>query len=201
MGALSAAYCHIKRDFLKSGLYYFYRLPGGIGGMGLCVYLLYLLAYLAVIYLNLFHLFPQYLLKRRYLAYLSLLSAAMIAALVMQMVTEYTVFSNWPELQVRKYYFSLPMIMDYISSFLLTTLCMIGGAVTLLLKEWMVDHQRVSQNGKSPCAVGSGAVEGTGESRTPFQDTASCGTTHAGRSGNSLEDIDEIKPVAPLSTL
>lgn len=39
MGALSAAYCHIKCDFLKSGLYYFYRLPGGIGGMGLCVYL------------------------------------------------------------------------------------------------------------------------------------------------------------------
>lgn len=120
-----------------------------LGGWVYVFTFLYLLAYLAVIYLNLFHLFPQYLLKRRYLVYLSLLSAAMIAALVMQMVTEYTVFSNWPELQVRKYYFSLPMIMDYISSFLLTTLCMIGGAVTLLLKEWMVDHQRVSQMEKA----------------------------------------------------
>ena len=36
----------------------------------------YLLTYVAVIYLNLFQLFPKYLLKRHYLTYLSLLSSS-----------------------------------------------------------------------------------------------------------------------------
>ena len=39
----------------------------------------------------------------------------------------------------------LRSLMDYISSFMLSTLCMIGGTMTVLLKEWMIDHQRVSQ--------------------------------------------------------
>lgn len=39
--------------------------------------------------------------------------------------------------------------MDYISSFMLSTLCMIGGTMTVLLKEWMIEHQRVSQMEKA----------------------------------------------------
>lgn len=106
---------------------------------------LYLLTYMAVVYLNLSILFPRYLLKRRYMAYLSLLSVAMVVALLIQMTVEYLAYSYWPELYARGPYFSVPMVMDYISSFMLSTLCMIGGTMTVLLKEWMIEHQRVSQ--------------------------------------------------------
>lgn len=110
---------------------------------------LYLLTYMAVVYLNLSILFPRYLLKRRYMAYLSLLSVAMVVALLIQMTVEYLAYSYWPELYARGPYFSVPMVMDYISSFMLSTLCMIGGTMTVLLKEWMIEHQRVSQMEKA----------------------------------------------------
>lgn len=113
-----------------------------LGGWMYVFTFLYLLTYIGVVCVNLFWLFPNYLLKRRYFAYLLLLSAAMIIALLLQMITEYTAYSCFG---IRKTYFSFPLLMDYISSFMLSTLCMIGGTVTVLLKEWMMEHQRVSQ--------------------------------------------------------
>ena len=116
-----------------------------LGGWIYTFTFLYLLTYIGVIYLNLFWLFPKFLLKRRYLSYISLLSVAMMLALAIQMATEYVSYSCWPEFYERASYFSIPIVMDYISSFMLSTLCMIGGTMTVLLKEWMIDHQRVSQ--------------------------------------------------------
>lgn len=120
-----------------------------LGGWIYVYSFIFLLSYIAVVYLNLFYFFPKYLLKRRYLIYLSLLSAAMIVALIIQFATELLTYTYWPELQTRQYYFSTQMVMDYISSFMLSTLCMIGGTMTVLLKEWMIDHQRVSQMEKA----------------------------------------------------
>lgn len=110
---------------------------------------LYLLVYIVVICLNLFWLFPKYLLKKRYLTYISLLFGLMIVTLLIQMGTEYFAYSHWPALQEDGPYFSLRMLMDYISSLMLTTLCMIGGTMTVLLKEWMIENQRVSQMEKA----------------------------------------------------
>ena len=104
--------------------------------LGVWIYVftfIYMLTYVGVICLNLFWLFPKYLLKRHYMTYLSVLSVAMVIAL----------------LHARGSYFSVPMLMDYISSFMLSTLCMIGGTMTLLLKEWMIENQRVSQMEKA----------------------------------------------------
>ena len=56
----------------------------------------------------------------------------MVIALLIQMVIEYLAYSHWPQLHARGSYFSVPMLMDYISSFMLSTLCMIGGTMTLL---------------------------------------------------------------------
>lgn len=120
-----------------------------LGGWIYAFTFLYLLTYIGVVYLNLFWLFPKFLLKRRYLSYMFLLSVAMMIALAIQMATEYISYSCWPELYERASYFSIPMVMDYISSFMLSTLCMIGGTMTVLLKEWMIDHQRVSQMEKA----------------------------------------------------
>ncbi len=123
------------RDILKGWIY--------------ALTLLYLFTYIAVLCLNLFWLFPKYLLKKRYLTYLLLLSASMIAALLIQAAVEYAAYSHWLLLRAQGNYFSVSMVMDYISSFLLSTLCMIGGTVTLLLKAWMIDYQRVSQMEKA----------------------------------------------------
>lgn len=120
-----------------------------LGGWIYVFSFIFLLSYIAVVYLNLFRLFPKYLLKRRYLTYLSLLSAAMLVALLIQLVTEYLTYAFWSELEMRQYYFSTQLVMDYISSFMLSTLCMIGGTMTVLLKEWMIDYQRVSQMEKA----------------------------------------------------
>lgn len=110
---------------------------------------IYLLTYMVVVYLNLFHLFPKYLLKKSYMTYLSLLSVAMVVALLIQIGIEYIAYSCWPELHANGSYFSMQVVVDYISSFTLSTLCMIGGTMTVLLKEWMIEQQRVSQMEKA----------------------------------------------------
>ncbi len=75
----------------------------------------------------------------------------------------------------RASYFSIPIVMDYISSFMLSTLCMIGGTMTVLLKEWMIDHQRVSQMEKGSRTFGSGTAKRTSQPRTSFQNITSFG--------------------------
>lgn len=121
-------------------------LLGGWLGVFTC---LYLLCYTTVVCLNIFWLFPKYLLQRRYLTYLSLLFAALVVVLLIQLSVEYVAYVHWPELQERGPYFSTGMVMDYISSLLLTTLCMMGGTLTVVLKEWMIDNQRVAQMEKA----------------------------------------------------
>lgn len=37
------------------------------------------------------------------------------------------------------------MLIDYISALLMTTLCMVGGSMTVLLKLWIVNNQRIAQ--------------------------------------------------------
>lgn len=116
-----------------------------LGGWIHALVLLHLSTYAAVIYLNLFRLFPKYLLKGHYLAYLSLLSAAMLAALSVQMAAECAVYSYGAEWHAHGPCWSVQTVMDYISSFMLSLLCMIGVTMTVLLKEWMVNNRRVAQ--------------------------------------------------------
>ena len=116
-----------------------------LGGWIYVFTLFYLFTYIVIVFLNLFWLVPKYLLKRRYLTYLSILSAAMLVALSIQMVLEYNTFVHVLEVYTKGVYYKTSTIIDYISSFILSTLCMIGGTMTVLLKEWMIDHQRVSQ--------------------------------------------------------
>lgn len=76
--------------------------------LGVWIYVftfIYMLTYVGVICLNLFWLFPKYLLKRHYMTYLSVLSVAMVIALLIQMVIEYLAYSHWPQLHARGSYF------------------------------------------------------------------------------------------------
>ncbi len=194
--------CHGAGHYLfQSGVHHFYGLPGYIGGWIYVFTFIYLLTYVGVICLNLFWLFSRYLLKRHYMVYLSLLSVAMIVALLIQMIIEYLAYSYWPQLHARGSYFSVPMLMDYISSFMLSTLCMIGGTMTVLLKEWMIENRRVSQMEK---AHALSEVEQLKEQVSPellFKTLHHSGELTLTEPEKASEDVDEIEPVTTLSVI
>lgn len=200
MGALSGAYYGVGYHIIQSGFIIFLDYRDILGGWIYTFTFLYLLTYIGVIYLNLFWLFPKFLLKRRYLTYISLLSVAMMLALAIQMATEYVSYSCWPEFYERASYFSIPIVMDYISSFMLSTLCMIGGTMTVLLKEWMIDHQRVSQMEKVHVLS---EVEQLKNKSAPnfFSKHCIIRGTDIERTGKSFEDADEIKSTTSLSAI
>lgn len=95
--------CHgVGYYLLQSGLHHFYGLSGIYWAVWIYVFtFIYMLTYVGVICLNLFWLFPKYLLKRHYMTYLSVLSVAMVIALLIQMVIEYLAYSHWPQLHAR----------------------------------------------------------------------------------------------------
>lgn len=101
--------------------------------------------YAAVVYFNLRYLLPRYLLHKRYLAYVLLLSAAMGTALMAQIAQEYLVHSLLGIVRLQDPAMSVGGAVDFVSSFLLDMICMIGGTMTVLLKLWMVDNRRVMQ--------------------------------------------------------
>ena len=131
MGALSGAYYGVGYHIIQSGFYYIPRLSGYIGRMDLYI-----------------HFLISTDLYRSYLSESFLALSKVFAEKTLSKLHILTFSSNdacWPEFYERASYFSIPIVMDYISSFMLSTLCMIGGTMTVLLKEWMIDHQRVSQ--------------------------------------------------------
>lgn len=116
-----------------------------LGGWIYWIVLFVLLTYAGVVYFNLYYLLPKYLLSKKYFSYIVLLSATMIAALLTQMMQEYVITIALSAIRMYSDFFSFTMFMDYISSFLLDMLCMMGATVTVLLKFWMIDNQRVTQ--------------------------------------------------------
>lgn len=118
-----------------------------VGRLGAWVYLFVafnMATYAFVVYLNLRCLLPAYLLNKRYLSYTVFLSLAMVVALLLQMLQEYAVDIFLSHPLPRGSFFNVAVMMDYLSSFMLTLLCIIGSSVTVLLRLWMVDNQRVA---------------------------------------------------------
>lgn len=101
--------------------------------------------YASVVYFNLRYLLPRYLLQKRYMYYLLFLTVAMNMALILQVIQEYIVYQLLGIIRMQGFFSSMRGLMDYVSSFLLDMLCMVGGAMTVMLKLWMVDNQRVKQ--------------------------------------------------------
>ena len=142
--------CHgVGHYLLQSGVHHFYGLSGYIGRMDLCVHV-YIYAHIRRCYLpESFLVIPEIFIEKALYG----LSVSAVCGdghcAADTVVIEYLAYSHWPQLHARGSYFSVPMLMDYISSFMLSTLCMIGGTMTLLLKEWMIENQRVSQMEKA----------------------------------------------------
>lgn len=118
------------------------------GILGRWIYLLIafnLLTFIVAIFFNLYSLIPRFLVQRRYLAYFLTLGVAMLLVLVMLILQEYTVYDIWPEACIRGQFWSTSVLLNCLSSLLMNTLAVVGLSMTILLKLWMVDNQRVMQ--------------------------------------------------------
>lgn len=101
------------------------------------------MTYVIVCYFNLRVLLPRYLLKRRYVKYMLYLSATILLLVIIQTTEERTVLLH---LNMLDEFYTFPrMLITILSSFALLLLCISGGAMTVLLKRWMTDHQKVNQ--------------------------------------------------------
>lgn len=99
--------------------------------------------YLFVCYLNFRVLIPRYLLKKRYIRYTVYIVATVFLLVIAQTMEERTVlihcgrldgFYTWPRIPV-----------TILSSFVLVILCISGGAMTILLRHWIVDNRKMNQ--------------------------------------------------------
>lgn len=101
--------------------------------------------YTSVFYFNLIYLVPRYLLKQRYLAYILYLSAALVTVFILQATQEHLVARHFALEGIFIGYPALAIVVDYLSSFPLTLLSIIGGSMTVLLRLWILENHRVTQ--------------------------------------------------------
>lgn len=103
------------------------------------------LLYGSIFYFNLLYLVPRYLLKQRYLTYILSLSTALIVVFIFQATQEYIVSDIFSVPNIYVGYSKVAFVMDYLSSFPLTLLSIMGGGMTVLLRLWILENQRVMQ--------------------------------------------------------
>lgn len=108
---------------------------------GLCT----LISYVIVGYLHLYVLVPKLLLKKKYLTYLAYSVASVILLILLRYVQEYRIFASAGIPPVRSSYFNIVSILDSLSDFMLTMICITGISMTVMLKHWMIESQRVSR--------------------------------------------------------
>lgn len=90
-------------------------------------------AYSFVTYFNIYFLLPRFMLKKRYGWYSVWLLSSILLLVTLQAVITGEDFSS-------------PMTyLETFSVFMLVTFCICGGAMTVLLKYWIVNNQRVNQ--------------------------------------------------------
>jgi LytS/YehU family sensor histidine kinase len=92
-------------------------------------------------FFNLYVLLPAFFLKKKYIKYVVVLSASSILLLILQRMIYAVGRSGIQE-------FSVPGftdVLDFISSFFILLLCMLGGSMTVILKHWMQEIQQVNQ--------------------------------------------------------
>lgn len=99
--------------------------------------------YLVVAYYNIFVLIPKYLIQKKYVLYSIGVSVSVILLLWAQNTIEDITRSFLGEAGMD--YFSSVTWVNNISSFCTISLCLAGGAITVLLKHWMQENQHVSQ--------------------------------------------------------
>ena len=108
---------------------------------GICT----LISYFIVGYLHLYLLVPRLLLKKKYLVYILCSSVSVLLLILLRYVQEYWIFTSSGIPPVRGSYFNMVSILDSLSDYMLNMICITGISMTVLLKHWMTENQRVNQ--------------------------------------------------------
>lgn len=109
--------------------------------------LIMLTVYLAVGYFNLYVLVPRYLLKKKYAKYIINFILLMAVFLWMEYLLEYCVnvyFDLLPGAGSYVYPFNI-LWLDLLSTFLVNCACFGGSVVTIVMKDWIINNQRISE--------------------------------------------------------
>ena len=130
---------------LNQNIYTFGAKAGLLGNQiywaGFCT----LLSYIIVGYLHLFLLVPKLLLKKKYAAYITCSLTSVVLIILLRYLQEYWIFTSSGIPPIRNSYFNIVSILDSLSDLMLNMICMTGISMTVLLKHWMIENQRISQ--------------------------------------------------------
>lgn len=111
-------------------------------GNGLYMMILFtVISYILLFFFNLYMLLPAYFLKKKYIKYVIVLSVSSILLLILQRMTYAMGLSGIQEFT----YPAFTDILDFISSFFILLLCMLGGSMTVILRHWMKEMQQVNE--------------------------------------------------------
>lgn len=99
--------------------------------------------YVVACYFNLWVLLPRYLLRKEYLRYALRLVIGIFLLVILQTLEERAVLCR---IGLLDDFYTFPRIfLTIFSSLALLLLCLSGGAMTILLRQWMMDNQKVSR--------------------------------------------------------
>ncbi len=129
---------------LNQPLFIFRQTGPLLGNMIYLITIFTLLSYLAVSYFHIYFLVPRFLLEKKYTAYLLVSSLAVLAAILLRLFQEYAIYHYLDIPHIRHSYINLVALLDILSDFLLNMICMAGISVTVVLKYWMGEYQRVN---------------------------------------------------------
>ena len=101
-------------------------------------------AYLLVGYLHIYCLVPKFLFKKRYAIYIALSAVLVLLLACLKPLQEYLVNESLGIAHSRGSYFGMISILDLLSDFMITILCITGVSMTVLLKEWTAERNRVA---------------------------------------------------------
>ena len=102
-----------------------------------------LASYVAVGYLHLLVLVPRLLLKKKYLTYIACSVASVFLIMLIRYIQEYWIFTSSGITPARSSYFNIVSLLDSLSDFMLNMVCISGISMTVLLKQWIIENQRV----------------------------------------------------------
>lgn len=106
-------------------------------------FLFLFVTYIIVCYFNLFILLPKFLLKKQYIKYSFYLILITGMLTIFQTLEERAMLASINRVNV---FYTPPMIyINTLSAFALVILCISGGGMTIVLKEWMINDQKVRQ--------------------------------------------------------
>lgn len=118
----------------------------GLDVLGYRIYLqagLIFASYMLVGYYNFLVMLPRYLLKRQYARYIVLLAASIFLLVIFQTGEEYCVLRHF---QIVNSSYDFPNIcLSIFSAFALILVSLSGGAITILLKYWLTENEKMGE--------------------------------------------------------